>query len=164
MFLFVDLSASKVQNQTNRLWHLWGYDYFLAKGHYACMWACRSDLGLQWAWAGLSNPFLSSSSNRQEAPCFICEHLKAKSYFKRLNTVNQGRIVPKWKGAAEGVYCTRSSGFFIVEQAAALVVFSDYNSAYRYVEVCGQAIYFCISTSWHCGATAGLLLLFELFV
>lgn len=38
--------------------------------------------------------FLSSCSNRQEAPCFIYEHLKAHSYLKGLNTGNLRRVVP----------------------------------------------------------------------
>lgn len=99
-------------------------------------------LGLQWAWAGFSTLFLSSRSNRQEAPCFIYEHLKAKSYLKGLNTVNPRRVVPISKDTAEDVYWTHSIGFHIAMQYATLAVFSDYSPATGMLKICAQVIYF----------------------
>lgn len=51
----VGFFASRNTNNKIQHWDLWGSDYFSTKGYWAGIRACRSDLGLRCAWAGLSS-------------------------------------------------------------------------------------------------------------
>lgn len=94
--------------------------------------------GVIWAgmWAGLS-VFLSSCSNRREAPCFFFE---AKTYLKGLSPVNLCRLVPIWKDTAQDISCAHCLTFH--SYALCAVALSSDCSATGMSKICDQDIYF----------------------
>lgn len=93
---------------------------------------------------------------KRHLPCFIYDHLKAKSYLKALNTVNQHRVMAIWKDTAVDTSCTHA--------VCCTSCLQWLQPCYRYVEDFWSGYLFL----WLCGTVSfhatQLYLPFEFFV